>query len=95
MSWSSVQIKYELIRVTEVMQSWARFKKDDSLPRITEIRDILLLSKPDNVKLLDFREELISIIVNSNDSRLIADMKYFLSYNNVSGQPDSGIPEYS
>lgn len=78
MSWPYVQLKYELIRISEILMSWAKFKKSTVFKKISDMREILLTEEPSMDELSGYKDEFISIIISSEDQTLIHDLRSFV-----------------
>lgn len=91
MSWDQIQIKYQLIHVSEILLNWAKFKSPRLLPRLDQIREAVFTQSLKAEDLLVLKDELVAIINTSGDPLLVRDMNNFVSEYANHESKESGV----
>ncbi|MDH5402549.1 MAG: hypothetical protein OEZ01_09160 [Candidatus Heimdallarchaeota archaeon] len=89
MVWSNISKRYQLISILESLQTWARFNSKNNLSRINELRNSLLFgSNITKQEIDDITENIVNIIIKSNDQNLLLEFSSFIrdaqeNYSNI------------
>jgi len=89
MSWNTIQLKYQLIRISEILLSWARFTKSTHFDLLRNHRADLLVDEWSLPELENLKANFWDIIVQSKDRRLYEDLKQFFVHEEYHTDPTS------
>ena len=89
MSWSATQLKYQLLRISEILMNWAKFNKSNIFSQIRDIRTNILVESYGFEELETYKSEFWEMIQKSGDTRLYAELKSFFDTDDYSKDPTS------